>query len=134
MLYQIIFYVYLSTIYGPYLNYMGNLENKSIKQTNNYTLLINNLSNINNIKKYIKHIACILFLITICLLYYDYIETKSTKSNKYIVYLTIGIHIYLIYLFLSVDQIPLFVYNIIEYSGLVISIFYLYNLIILLYK
>ena len=78
------------------------------------------------------YIICILFLITICLLYYDNI-TFNQESKSSIIYIIVFIHIYLIYLFINETNIPNYIYKILEYSGFVISIFYLFQLIILLY-
>ena len=128
-MFYLILYIYLSIIYGPFINYIGKIKTNYINKDNKY-LLLYNLSNISNIQEYFKYILCILLLITICLIYYDHIQTKS---QSFIIYIFVFIHIYLIYLFLNIKNIPTYIYKILEYSGIIISIFYLFQLIILLY-
>lgn len=127
MLFTLLLYIYLSIIYGPLVNFISKIKSSNIKD---YEKLL--VYNIPNIKKYSKYIICILFLITICLLYYDNI-TFNKESKSSIIYIIVFIHIYLIYLFINETNIPNYIYKILEYSGFVISILYLFQLIILLY-
>ena len=127
MLFTLLLYIYLSIIYGPLINFISKIKSSNIKD---YEKLL--VYNMPNIEKYSKYIICILFLITICLLYYDNI-TFNQESKSSIIYIIVFIHIYLIYLFINETNIPNYIYKILEYSGFVISIFYLFQLIILLY-
>ena len=127
MLFTLLLYIYLSIIYGPLINFISKIKSSNIKD---YEKLL--VYNMPNIDKYSKYIICILFLITICLLYYDNI-TFNQESKSSIIYIIVFIHIYLIYLFINETNIPNYIYKILEYSGFVISIFYLFQLIILLY-
>ena len=113
---DLLIHLYFSIIYGPYLNYIGT-NKKNIEKNENLNIIL------------ISILAC-----AIIILLYD---INNKNNNNIIIYSIIFIHIYLIYIFITnrnnIDNISNNLFQILDYYGIIVSIVYLYKLLIKLY-